>query len=79
MAGYGKGSYIETVTATDGTYPDDGVSGSYWYVKTIPMVMRVKINGAWKDTATPKIKVGGAWKVIAAMKIKVAGAWEMIF
>lgn len=30
---YTQGSYIETLVAEDGTYPDDGKSGSYWYVK----------------------------------------------
>ena len=28
-----KGDYIETLIAEDGTYPNDGVSGSYWYTK----------------------------------------------
>lgn len=28
-----KNAYIETVTAEDGTYPNDGISGSYWYIK----------------------------------------------
>lgn len=28
-----KGDYIETLIAEDGTYPDNGVSGSYWYTK----------------------------------------------
>ena len=27
-----KGTYIEDVSAYPGTYPSDGVSGSYWYV-----------------------------------------------
>ena len=30
-----KGDFIETVTAEDGTYPDNGVSGSYWYIKKV--------------------------------------------
>lgn len=28
-----RGSFIETITAEDGTYPADGISGGYWYVK----------------------------------------------
>ena len=28
-----KGSYIDTVEAEDGTYPDNGIQGNYWYVK----------------------------------------------
>lgn len=31
--GAAKGTYIETVQAENGTYPDNGVSGLYWYVK----------------------------------------------
>jgi hypothetical protein len=30
-----KGSYIEDVTSSAGTYPDNGVSGSFWYVKKV--------------------------------------------
>lgn len=31
---YSKGStLIETVTAPEGTYPDEGMSGGYWYVR----------------------------------------------
>lgn len=29
-----KGSYIETIVAEDGTYPDDGFQGGYYWVKT---------------------------------------------
>jgi hypothetical protein len=28
-----RGSYVDTIQAEDGTYPDNGASGSYWYVK----------------------------------------------
>ncbi|MGM7683558.1 hypothetical protein ACSVDA_15570 [Cytobacillus sp. Hm23] len=28
-----KGSLKDTITAENGTYPDDGVDGAYWYVK----------------------------------------------
>lgn len=28
-----KGSFIETIKAEDGEYPNNGVKGSYWYVK----------------------------------------------
>lgn len=33
--GYNKGTYIETVQAEDGVYPNNGVSGDYWYTKTL--------------------------------------------
>lgn len=28
-----KGSYIETIVANDGSYPDDGIEDGYWWVK----------------------------------------------
>ena len=31
---YVKGEYVDSITAPAGLYPDDGVSGAYWYVKT---------------------------------------------
>ena len=40
-----KGSYIETIVADDGTYPDDGISGSYWFIKTtMPVVLLSSIG-----------------------------------
>ncbi|CAK7080768.1 hypothetical protein [Tissierella sp.] len=33
MVGERKGSFIEEIVAEDGTYPNDGKLGSYWYVK----------------------------------------------
>lgn len=30
---YGRGTFIETVVAENGTYPNDGIQGSYWYVR----------------------------------------------
>lgn len=28
-----RGDYIETITAPEGTYPDDGIVGGYWYTR----------------------------------------------
>ena len=34
LGGTLKGSYIDLVTSTNSNaYPDDGISGNYWYVK----------------------------------------------
>ena len=33
IANYDKGNYINTISAEDGTYPADGMSGDYWYVR----------------------------------------------
>jgi hypothetical protein len=48
---YSRGSYIDTIQATDGAYPADGKSGSYWYVKQSTGLFRVEYktydNGSW--------------------------------
>ena len=31
-----RGTWIDTVTGSAGTYPDDGISGNYWYVLSAP-------------------------------------------
>lgn len=33
ISSYQKGTYIDTISAENGAYPDNGKSGSYWYVK----------------------------------------------
>ena len=40
-----KGSYVSTIVAEDGTYPDDGISGSYWYVKTAKPIVTLSLIG----------------------------------
>lgn len=30
---YGKGTYVDTIEAKLGTYPDNGIDGDYWYVR----------------------------------------------
>ncbi len=74
---YSKGSYIETVTAEDGTYPDNGISGSYWYVKTTlaftPKIW-VNINGSMKamDIGS-SINIGGSMKEIDSVWVNING------
>lgn len=53
-----KGQFLETVTAEDGTYPDNGISGSYWYVKTGKAFPSIKLK--YNDTI---LSIGGGyWK-----------------
>lgn len=33
LASRTRGSYVNTILAKSGQYPDNGISGSYWYVK----------------------------------------------
>ena len=40
-----KGSLIKTITAEEGTYPDDGIKGDNWYVKIKKAIPTIKIGG----------------------------------
>lgn len=42
---YTKTTLKETVTAEEGTYPDDGIQGDYWYVKIKKAIPTIKIGG----------------------------------
>ena len=45
-----RGDFVDTVIAEDGTYPDDGIQGDYWYVRTKRAFPEIKIvqNGVLK-------------------------------
>jgi len=71
---YSRGSFIEEVTAEAGTYPDDGMYGSYWYVKVgvaFPS-LQVKVNGA--NIVEGWVKIDGSLKKIADIWVKVGGS-----
>lgn len=40
-----KGSLVKTITAEEGTYPDNGISGDYWYIKVKKAIPTIKIGG----------------------------------
>ncbi|WP_055078782.1 hypothetical protein [Lagierella massiliensis] len=52
-----KGSLIKTEVAEEGTYPDNGVKGDYWYVKLKKAIPTIRIGGRtvgaikYKDSA----------------------------
>lgn len=45
----GKNNLIDTITAEDGTYPDDGRQGDYWYVKKGKVNQAPTISGSDLD------------------------------
>lgn len=73
---YYRGSYIDTIVAEDGTYPDnDRVGTSYWYIKrnrAFPE-MAVKVSGQAKTAIDGWIKVNGQLKRITNIWVKVNG------
>lgn len=40
-----KGSLVKTIIAEEGTYPDNGISGDYWYIKIKKAIPTIKIGG----------------------------------
>ena len=74
------GALIETLKAEEGTYPDNGISGSYWYVKTkraFPAI-RVIAGGSVKTCTEGFVVVGGTLKRITAAYTVVGGALKQI-
>ena len=39
-----KGSLVKTIIAEEGTYPDNGISGDYWYIKIKKAIPTIKIG-----------------------------------
>lgn len=39
-----KGSLVKTIIAEEGTYPDDGISGDYWYIKVKKAIPTIRIG-----------------------------------
>ena len=70
-----KGNFIETVIAEDGEYPDNGIQGSFWYIKkglAFPE-LKMKIDGQLKTSENGWVKIGGQLKEIDKMWTKVDG------
>lgn len=73
---YYRGSYVDTIVAEDGTYPDAGrVGTTYWYVKqgrAFPP-LKIKVDGQLRESVDGWAKVDGVLKQITSMHIKTAG------
>lgn len=74
---YSRGWFIERITAEEGTYPDDGRYGDYWYVAVGPVWtppdLRLRVGGVLKQYSAGWVKVGGQLKEIDKMWVKVNG------
>jgi len=72
---YSRGSFIEVIEAEDGAYPDDGISGIYWYVKlgVVFPELKSKIDGTVKTANSGWVKVDGVLKDIDKMWTKIDG------
>lgn len=76
VTGYTRGSYVDTILAEDGTYPDNGrVGTSYWYIKRDKAFpeLKVKINGQIKTSDEGWVKVNGVLRPIEQIWTKIGG------
>lgn len=72
---YYRGSYIDTIVAEDGTYPADGRSGSYWYVRRDRAFpdLAVKVNSQLGTSIDGWVKVSGQLGQIVSITVKEGG------
>ncbi len=70
-----KGAYKDTVIAEDETYPDNGIQGDYWYVKTGKAFpeLTIKIDNQLKTSEAGWVKIDGQLKEIEKIWTKVDG------
>lgn len=71
----GMGSFIETVTAKEGTYPDNGIQGEYWYVKKGKAGLNLypRIGGQVKQVEGGKVRIDRELKDVIGIWTRVDG------
>lgn len=77
-----KGAYIDTIQAEDGTYPNNGISGNYWYVKDTavftPPDLKIRVNGQLETYSDGWVRVNGQLRKIDLIWIRVNGVLKKI-
>lgn len=68
-----KQNFIEIVVAEDGTYPDNGALGEYWYVKGEKAAPEIafNINGAIKEMDSGWVNINGELREIDKMWTRI--------
>ena len=77
---YIQGTYINTIVAEDGTYPDDGISGSYWYVKGALVFpsMGIKVDGVLKTSVDGWVKIDGVLRHVDSIWANINGVLKKL-
>lgn len=73
---YSKGSYIETIVAEGGTYPDNGRQDGYWWVKgalAFPS-LGLRIDAALKTSEMGWARIGNEVREIVSITERIDGA-----
>lgn len=75
-----KGDLIETVTAEDGTYPENGIQNGFWYVKKERAFpdFKMKIDSELKSSDNGWVKIDGQLKEIDKIWIKADGTLKEV-
>lgn len=66
---------IEEIIAEEGTYPDNGIDGDYWYIKTRKVFpdLHIKVNGELRKVQSAWVKVGVVLKEVKDIYVKKDG------
>ena len=69
--------FIDTIVAEETAYPQDGVSGDFWYKRIKPAfpTMRILRDGQWTEIETGYVLKDGVWKPIEEIYKLQDGQW----
>ena len=76
-----KGNFINSVIAKDGTYPNNGVKGDYWYVKREKAPdIKANVNGEARDISKVYVNINGQRREVTSMYANINGqAKEVLY
>ena len=68
---------IDTIVAEETAYPQDGISGDFWYKRIKPAfpMMRILRDGQWAEVETGYVLKDGVWKPIEEIYKLQDGQW----
>lgn len=77
---YNKGAYVDTIIAEQGTYPANGISGSYWYVlgKRAFPDFKTRQGGQLKSSVDGWVRVDGQLRQIQQIWVRANGQLKEI-
>lgn len=70
--------FVNEVAAEEGTYPDNGISGNYLYIKdrlAFPQ-LSIRVDNVWITAESGWCKTDSLWKEIDEININVNGVWK---
>ena len=70
--------FIDTIVAEETAYPQDGISGDFWYKRIKPAfpTMRILRDGQWIEAESGLVLKNGVWKPIEDVFVLKNGQWK---